>query len=424
MIDPIERYLLEHTSQGHKESSGVFTISAEKALAKMASYQLPRSSSWILKMVQAGVSAGARQMAISQTAKSSRITYHGGQLGTLKEVVSLCTDSQALVTPCQQHLLTGLRSVALAQKRPVLMLEEPAEGPPSHALWNRAHLSGAQPAKPGTQLFSESSAESCLTFHVGALAPGELPKKTARRGIQGVIADEFRDLVSHGVACPVPLFLDGRRLDHFGLDDVSFNRSPLLFGADACQEGEAGFAISPSVALVEGEDPVLYRAAWTVYLTDQSRPGEICWIKDGVVCQSDKIPAMKSPFLLRLFLCAQDFETDLTGLQLRFPEGVRRTMIRQALKAFADSAPTITSSKPLPFRANHAPRSGAWWGGAVLTASGVILAPLTMGAGLLLSLTGLLGMGSSSRDEQRRYEEEMKSQLPRWAEVMARTSPS
>lgn len=425
MIDPIEKYLREYSSDGQRDSSGVFTISAEKALAKMASYQLPRPSSWILKMVQAGVSSGAREIAISQTSRSSRITFQGGQLGSLKELVALCTDPQALVTPGQEHLLIGLRSVAMARQRPVLMLEEPVDGVPSHALWSGgSQLSAIEPARPGTGLFRRTPQDRSLTFHVGDSALGETRDEKAQRGIQRVVAEEFRDLVANAVACPVPLTLDSRRVDHFGLDDISFHRMPLLFGAEPCQEGESGLPLSPAVRLTENTEPTLYGAAWTVYLTDRPRSSEICWVKDGVVCQTDLLPAMKSPFLLRLFLCAQNFETDLTGLQLRFPDGQRRPLIRRALKAFAASAPTISSSKPLAFRVQHTPRSGSWWGGALLTVGGVLLAPFTLGGGVLVGLTGLLGMGSSSKGDQQRYEQEIRAQLPRWAEVIAQTSPA
>jgi hypothetical protein len=426
MMDPIEQYLIEQSSAGLKHSAGAFTISAEKALAKLASFQLPRPSSWLLKMVQAGVAAGASKIAVSQTAKSTRITYDGGLLGTLEDLVALATDPQALVTPAQQHLLIGLRSVALAHQRPVLMLEEPADRPASTAFWQGTQVSAPEPETGRFQHFKRRPEEGCLTFHVGESPKPELVGKKRSHGLNRVCADEYRDLTAHAVVCPIPLAIDLRRLDHFGLDDASFHRCPLLFGAQAAKPGELGLALSPTVRLEEDCDAVtLYRAAWTVYLTDAPRPSEVCWVRDGVICESSALPSMNAPFFLRLYLSAQHLETDLTGLQLRFPDNdQRRRWIWEGLQAFAASAPAISSTKPLPFRSKHTPgRSASWWGATALMVGGVMLLPVTPG-GAVMSLAGLARLTAANRQGQQEYEEEMRVRLPRWAQVMAQTRPA
>ncbi|MCW5871526.1 MAG: hypothetical protein KIS61_30010, partial [Candidatus Eremiobacteraeota bacterium] len=60
----LEEFLRAQVDEGAKDSSGQFTLSREKALEKLAAYQLQGGHAWVLKIVQAVVASGASQLAV------------------------------------------------------------------------------------------------------------------------------------------------------------------------------------------------------------------------------------------------------------------------------------------------------------------------------------------------------------------------
>lgn len=417
MLDPIEEYLREQSAEGHRDSTGAFTISAEKAMTKLAAFQLPRPSAWLLKVVQAGVVAGCSSINVNQSAKSSKVTFTGGHLGRIEELVKIFADPNALLTPAQQHLLVGLRTVALNSRRPVLVIDEPVDSPRLCALWNEGRVS---PPRPGSVLQKSLSArdEGNLSFHVGDSPLTEQYQFKREKGVKRVVADEYRELMANAVTCPIPLKVDGRRIDHFGLEDASFHRCPVLFGGRPGQAGEPVLRLSAAV-LPEGAEDNTYAAAWTAYLTEKSHSNEICWVKDGVICESTTFGGHES-FYLRLYLPADDLATDLSGLHLRFEDSLsREKRILSGLKAFEESSPEIAAEKTLPFRGSlGSGRSSTWWGAAALTLGGALLLPVTLG-GSALGAFGLLGMKVADRKSQEAYERKMKIRFPQWARTLS-----
>lgn len=419
MIDPIEQYLREHSSAGQKDSTGAFTISADKALSKMAEFQLPRSSAWLLKMVQAGVAARASSIAVTQMGKSSKITYRGGNFGTLEELTKLATDPHAVVTPAQQHLLIGLRAVTLGQRRPVVSIEDPATGPAYSSFWGADGVCTAEPKGSSFRFPGLAGEEGTFTFHIGASPLTAQNTLLRAKGINRVVADEYREMMANAVVSPVSLTVDSRVVNHFGLDDVSFQCSPLVFGGLPAQPFEASIPLSTTV-LPEGVKELSYKYAWTVYATNLPRSSEVCWVKDGVICQTDPLPQARSSFFVRLFLSAQDLETDLTGLQPRFEDPTEPLQrIREGLQAFADCAPAIAASEAHTFRAKLPNgRSTSWWGAAALAVGGAFFTPVTLlGAGI--SLLGLVGMGSANRQSREHQEVQIRRAFPHWAQQLA-----
>ncbi len=413
MLDPIEQYLREQSGEGRRDSTGSFTISAEKAMSKLAAFQLPRPSAWLLKMVQAGVVAGCSSINVNQSAKSSKVTFMGGHLGRIDELVKIFADPNALLTPAQQHLLVGLRTVALNGRRPVLVIDDPVDSPRLCALWNGGRVSQPQPGSVFHRSLI-SREDGILSFHVGDSPLNEQYQFKREKGVKRVVADEYRELMANAVTCPIPLKVDGRRVDHFGLEDASFHRCPILFGGLPGQAGEPVLRLSSAV-LPEGAEENAYAMAWTAYLTEKSRANEICWVKDGVVCESATFGGHES-FYLRLYLPADDLATDLTGLHLRFEDAIaRKQRVLKGLKAFEESSPEIAAEKTLPFRDSlGSGRSSTWWGAAALTLGGALLMPVTLG-GTALGAFGLLGMKVADRRSQEFYERKVKARFPQWA---------
>lgn len=414
MIDPIEQYLREQSQEGRTDSVGAFTISADKAVAKLAEYQLPRTSAWLLKMVQAGVLARCTSMAITQSGKSSKVCYIGGNLGAFSDLLQAISNPQTLLTPAQQHLMLGLRTVALGRERPVLIYDEPTDSEPVRAFWNHTRVS--QPQTIGVlnrSLITHN--ERRLTFHVGDSPLADDFRYKREKGVRRGVADEYRELMLNAVPCPIPLTVDRRQVDHFGLKDVSLQRHPVLFGLERSETDGEGFYVSPSMGL-EANNEGPYSAGWVAYLTQKRHDNEICWVKDGVVCESQTF-AGDGPFYLRLFLSAQDVPTDLTGLQLRFKNlADREQRIREALKAFVESSPAITTEKALPYRSNLTPgQSGGWWGAALLAIGGVFLLPFTGGVSAVGGVLGVLGIAVSERSNQAEYERTLRTMFREWA---------
>lgn len=54
----LENYLRREKNRGTNDSEGKFTLSSEKALAKLAEFQLPFAGAWAIKIIQAIVASG------------------------------------------------------------------------------------------------------------------------------------------------------------------------------------------------------------------------------------------------------------------------------------------------------------------------------------------------------------------------------
>lgn len=74
----LERFLQEQVAQGVVDSSGSFSLSRAKALEKLAAFQLPRQTMWILKLVQAAVTSGAESLTIQQTSTDTELYFSPG----------------------------------------------------------------------------------------------------------------------------------------------------------------------------------------------------------------------------------------------------------------------------------------------------------------------------------------------------------
>ena len=86
----LQQLLRQQQAEGKFDSGGQFTLDRDKALAKLAAFQLPRRGAWILKIVQSAVLAGATDLKIVQTNFETRVTFRpqerlGQDLSKLKQ---------------------------------------------------------------------------------------------------------------------------------------------------------------------------------------------------------------------------------------------------------------------------------------------------------------------------------------------------
>lgn len=157
------------------------------------------------------------------------------------------------------------------------------------------------------------------------------------------------------------------------------------------------------------EPPPRVACAWTLYESTTSPEfSRVCWVKDGVICQERHLDSHVDRLSMRLYLPADEFETDLTGLQLRLPEaGEVQRRIQMAVRAACQGLKFDEKGQmQLETVAAHT-RSHSWSKAVLCVVGGVLAAPFTGGASVVLGLGGAaasLASGSSSRVSGRRLE--------------------
>ncbi len=370
-LDPIQEFLEEQRSDGRYDSTGVFTAEAGKALSKLASYQLPRPSAWVLKMIQAGVAGEALSIGVGPIASGFQIVYRGPHFVSGRELADTWTSPTAAVSNALKHLMVGLRAISVGQRRSVLVTWRPVEGPVMALHWNGIGLSDLQERRT-TRLFSQSQDE--LSFYFS--------ETNDQRGYSWMA--EFRELRDYAVSCPVPLTVAEERLDHFGLRDVFIHRKPLLFGDQPSQRGEPCLYLTrPVDDEPDSQDP-LRASAWLLYASDIPSRSLISWVQHGVVCQEREF-GPKHRFQLRLYVPGDHLDTDLTGLHLRLPNPTVPFEGLDSALAFATDA--LSARSPRVADVARALNEGGEFG--VRTLMGLVV----LTSALMTPVLGSLGLG-------------------------------
>lgn len=195
-VSELERYLHELCKHGWTESSGQFTLSREQALQKLREHHLPRLTSWILKVVQAAVSSGASHLKIQQNAMETRILFHPQERWEPDQVEYALQDPHESQSRSLDYLKRGLWSIGFHQTCPFLL---GLSGSEQGIFWSGRQLGRRCVFQDGQ-----------LRLSVSHNSNGEiLPVAEAAR-VNGALFSELR---GYAYTCPIPLFVDGRRLD-------------------------------------------------------------------------------------------------------------------------------------------------------------------------------------------------------------------
>lgn len=306
MSERLNIILQQLAQEGRVESKGVFTIDAENVRQKLATFQFQRSGQWILKVIQALVAGGAERTEIRVSHTRLLIDY-------------ICPNPPWREADLEVAFNTPDRETGRALK------------PLAQALW---HVSFKDDL-----LWSFAAAQSnyslCWTGHqlVTVAAPPLLEAQltvshnqpsASEKGAQWA-ADMTKELANYAYTCPVPLSLDGRRLDSLQLCPVITqpratsellvrNVSVHLAGIGCGQAEAPGLKASPltvhsptpdghGVTRISGwwESP---NPAWLSLLTVHTqqevgslayrkswkRASSVIWVLDGVVVGSGSIP--------------------------------------------------------------------------------------------------------------------------------------
>ncbi len=378
--DPLSQFLKLEAEAGTRHSEGVFTISAEAAIGKLAAFQLPRPSAWVLKIVQAAVAGQSPRVEFRQDARVTLILLQPRLTFTADELQGALMNTGEPENRALAHLSVALRAVGFGEKRPFTLA---LEG------YGWQHLLGWD----GKQLTRRSVEDpSALEFliRLGVAYPDDDKGRTL--GLRsGRAVAEYQELVNSANICPIPLKVDGRRLDTSASprgDSIHAYKTSLLALGWGEFKGHHRLAL-PS-GLPEAEKSwrptdrftdsrpfqlqawskrdlatMLYRVEYHYRI--ESYRGKYksfsfhgvplmshCrWVKDGVVVHEQRIDQLSTnPVTLTLYLSAEGLSSDISGFKLRNSDQ-RNVLCAEAVQTILlqmeELDLALKSHKPLPF---------------------------------------------------------------------------
>ena len=370
----LDQFLSSQAESGEVlESRQSFTLAREKALQKIAEYQLPFSNAWVVKLVQCAVAG--------QTEGPIRMDIHSSELRAYFDAPDLTIDilERQFFNPephperSIRHLLSALWAIALREKCPfqlVLPREEEC------LVWD------------GEKLHRTLAKDrfNCLSLTV-ALHPktsGALNwvKKMANSGARR--AEILKTAILHCYTCPVPLTVDGRRIDSlylcpthgqtsqdfpltvsFGYGDLqpltippgTFEATPSLedprgfLSLDSSTPEKTGGGLSSITKFTFQKLERTEQAAVPALITahrewvrkgdshawrDRTEQAKVYWVKDGVIVDEQLLTTDYLSCTAAVFLNAEGLETDLTSFHLTASQE-RTERVRKAKVSIIES---------------------------------------------------------------------------------------
>jgi hypothetical protein len=207
-MDDLNKYLENlHSAEGEVVSSGKFTLDLRKAREKLRQYQLAEPCFYLMKIVQAVVSGGAKRIDIHLGRSQVRLLAQIPRGGLFKEAQCLVEhlgDPQGMQPGPLRHLAVGLNSSWSVEPETV-----------EWKFWSCDSFSGWN-LKIGIEEmevcdFQERPGKEEIPMGLDLVEFKLTRPKNFISMVQGAAAEHV-GVVHRCAFCPVPIFLDSRRL--------------------------------------------------------------------------------------------------------------------------------------------------------------------------------------------------------------------
>lgn len=329
---------LQEQQDGLFDSTGSFTIAADKALEKLAHSQLPDPAYWVLKLAQFATVMEVDSVGFSMKRKVTEVRMNLPRSISIAELQSGLGSLEPLEDPALEDLVTALRALGGAEDcRFALLLGSP-EG--SEILtWDGQKLGATLSDKTYDHYPLILDVTSSSSFSLSSF----LLDKTAHRR-----AREVQALRQKAFTVPYTLIADGSLPGAEGLHSSNNYSVPFLLDF---QPSDSGFTppgilrgllqkTLPSAARSEREKLLheassselkldafwYYRYEYTLthptfsvrtQVTPGMGRGSFHWLRNGVVVNTWSLSFASSPVSVDIFADSGDCPTDLGGLRLR-----------------------------------------------------------------------------------------------------------
>jgi hypothetical protein len=435
-LSELENFLKEQQAEGVLDSQGKFTLAREKALEKLAAFQLPRETAWVLKVVQAAVRCGAPELDIRQTSTDTEFRFRCPDSWTLETLDAALVDPENSEDLGLDHLKRGLWSVGINGLRP---FHCSLPGADKALVWN-----GKDFHHPPCQV----TADFHLTVSHRTVYEGKgLPLLRSIEAASGNAA-LARELREHAFTCPIPLNLDRRRLDALQLcPDHGYSKSsypaylalasgdlpdlplpPGTFGGYSMPSG--GHAqLNRVLHQVARPEQVAVAALISIHVEQvtenkrtfwkrHQRDHHFFWVRDGVVVSRQSLAGLRtSPVSLAIVASAEGLPSDLSAFSVvqNAETQARQRSVLQSIwprlqQARIELKPLIESSQ-----------SGGRLGGGLLIGAGglMILASPIHGLGFMgWGLYTLMRAGQDEVELENSLQEELERLQSQWQQKL------
>lgn len=333
-------FLEQAAQEGQTESVGEFTVDQDQAARKLARFALPRPYSWVLKLVQAAVGWQAEALKVVQSRTLTSFFFRpcdSHPLPTMEEVVRTLVSGDIGGALPIQRLAIAMR--ALVEQAGFSFILAISDGENSQSVYAGQDFSEMSEAERMERAALDLRG---ICLHVSLLRGGEA---ITGRILGGVLTAGGRrdielaqELERGACLCPIPLTLDGRRIDGvLAHPDHGFARGkrmllmsgvnpqerPPMLVPEEFEKREMSFATDPLRARRGYSGEREFQAWYTLRVPGDGEQGAqrhiyFYWVQDGVVVERQRVSVdeLLHCCTLEVFLSAQDLRTDLTGLRL------------------------------------------------------------------------------------------------------------
>lgn len=336
MRSSMEEYLQAELGEGTRESSGAFTLARAQALEKLAGFQMPGPHTWVLKVVQASVASGCSALTVRQNSTESIFVFCDAPGWSVDQVEEAFCQPGTVRDRGLRHLRQALWNVGISGLRPFYVT---GAGWPEALVWDGRSLS-QRPTSPVTET---TLVVSHRVWQKGRGFPILRSIEAAERN-----AEVLLELKQKAFVCPIPLRLDGLRLDALqlcpshGLSSrssllrLAFPQGPLpplgippATAGGFVREGEMradvdGIYQGP-VEIPESAALMCLLSAHVMRLPDGKshkwstarQPSLLYWVLDGVVLNQANLSVPSRCCSLAVMASAEGLITDLSGFTLQ-----------------------------------------------------------------------------------------------------------